>query len=347
MVVNHFGWFSQNNAGDDLMEVELGKLFSLGGRHTVRSFGNAQGGAAWQGADAFVIGGGGIILPDFWAFRGDGLDRLKRSGKPIAFVNVNLIPSSLTEEAFATKLRSLNARWWVRDEVSLTHLQQAGITNASLVPDVSFQPETPRSPALARAGEGRKLYVIPNVYPLSGLYGADMQSFLVAERTARELAQFLDWMTVWGWRIVFLPFHTSPEVDDRTVCGHLFGLMKKKSLATVLWDAPDWKGARQLVQTDASFVLTQRYHGATLSLAAGVPTVMVYNHSKNSSLLADLDIADCGVDQAVITQPALIAAAQAAEKKSAENDWDWYLCEARSRWRQFINEWATFLEGDH
>jgi len=345
------GFYSHFNAGDDLMADELPHVLFCGGKHRVNVFSDESGPGVSNGKtdtsylshDVIVIGGGGVVAKDLWAFGEHRMDDLIASGKKVAFVNVNIVPTDICKDnsAFVEDLKRLNAQWWVRDMKSVELLAQIGIT-ASYVPDISMRvgvvpPYMPRGK--------KRLAVFLNHYAFSDFFdrGSSVDRNLLAFRNMRAIAEYLDWMTQWGWKPTFWPAQAHGEIDDRIVSACVYGMMKNKECATWVIDCPRWETlATEIARAD--LVLSMRYHSTTMAAACGTPLLDITFHPKNREFLAEAGLTDVSVDFNSVTQNRLIAATQIAEKEGFAENLRKFREDAQIGWARFDQEWETFLD---
>lgn len=349
MTIALCGFYAKYNFGDDLMAHHLSKVLSVNDTHNVRIFSdksldNVENGLLSSGhldCDVIVIGGGGIVNTDFWAFKNDGLTKLKNSQKPIAFVNVNITQDILKDSQLIEDLKSLKARWWVRNRQSVDTLTEIGIS-ASLVPDVSFRPGVVAP--YNKMGGKKQLSVFLNSYVFNDLIHNDnVNQFVQALHNCRLIAQFCDWMTTFGWNITFFSAHTAKYVDDRIPSAFVFGTMENKDSAKWVAESLAWDDLiREITHSD--LVLSMRFHSTTTALAAGVPCIDITHHEKNKSLLDEMGALCISAEYSSLTHDALIRAAQCAENPTShESKVKAYRSEAVTRWELFDREWSTYL----
>jgi len=344
------GFYAKQNFGDDLMAHHLSKILSVNGTHTVHLFSdktsdlieNGYSTNAHLSCDIIVIGGGGIVNPDFWAFKNGGLERLKHLNKPVAFINVNVTPEILKNQPFIEDLKALKAKWWVRTRQSADILAQIGIA-ASIVPDVSFRSGVvPRRHSL---GGNKKMAVFLNSYVFNDLMNNnDVGQFIQALHNIRIIAGFCDWLTDFGWNITFYAAHTARVVDDRIPSALAFGIMKNKDNVQWLPEPVSWDKLVQEIST-SDMVMSMRFHSTTCALSAGVPCIDITHHAKNKSLIDEIGISPVSVEYNSLTHESLIKAAQYAENSAAYvskvND---YCSESLTRWDLFDSEWSTYTK---
>jgi polysaccharide pyruvyl transferase WcaK-like protein len=288
-----------------------------------------------------VIGGGGIINPDFWVFKNDGMNKLKLSNKPVVFINVNITSEIVKNIQFVEDLKSIKARWWVRTQQSVDILAKIGISS-SLLPDVSFRP------GVVQQYQGllgkKKMSVFLNSYVFNNLIHNDnVKDFITALHNIRLISQYCDWMTKFGWNVTFFSAHTAKFVDDRIPSVLAFGSMTKKDNAQWIAEPQSWDDlTREISHSD--LVVSMRFHSTTTAIAAGVPCVDITHHAKNKSLLDEIGIQQISAEYSSLTHDSLIKATQYAENSPTyTTKTNAYRLEAATRWELFDHEWQTFL----
>lgn len=339
------GFYGKSNFGDDLMADCLAERLSRGGHLVEHYSDNAKGSIrnglrdqSYLDADVVVIGGGNIVGPGFWAFKDGGLERL-RGVKRLLFLNVGVTQDYLSDEEFVGGLTGAGGRWWVRDRESVSILGRLGI-EAQYLPDVSF--------TLTSEAERKEkvMAVFLNDYPFSDLHRDDsVEKFLRATSAAKLVARHLDWMADFGWSVKFVPCHVSKAVDDRLPAAAVYGWMKRRHSAEVIWSPLSWREVFDEV-SGASLVLSMRYHASTCAFATGTPTLDLTHHAKNQRLLSSLGAQACSADIWSATHGELIRATQEAERFGPEAGMS-LKEEADELWRQFDLEWRELtLDGE-
>lgn len=332
------------------MAYHLSKTLSCNDEHTIHVFSDKSIDGVENGmisgshlqCDVIVIGGGGIVNPDFWAFKNGGLTKIIESQKPVAFININVTSEVTKNPEFAEMLRALKAKWWVRTKQSAEHLAEIGIAS-TVVPDISFR--TGVVPAKHTMAGKKKMSVFLNSYVFNDLlHNNDVGQFVQALHNCRVIAKYCDWMTKFGWNITFYSAHTAKMVDDRIPSALVFGTMTEKSSANWVSEPLSWDElVREISHSD--LVLSMRFHSTTTALSAGVPCVDITHHAKNKSLIEEIGIQPVSVEYALLTHDALVKAAQFAENSPIyETKVHAYCSEAVTRWELFDHEWNTFLK---
>lgn len=343
------GFYGKFNFGDDLVADCLSKILATNG-NKVFVFSDTEGNNVLNGfktkeyinCDIIVIGGGGIISPNFWLFRNERLTELIKAKKNIFFLNVNLTKDILTNTSFTNKLKRLNAQWYVRDHYSIELLGKINI-KASFLPDISTY--TSLMPQELDKKDERKLSVFLNSYILNNIASNNTEDFIKAHENIRIIAHYLDWMTTFGWKIYFYPCQTTDEFDDRICSSYTYLLMKKKTCAQWINQSLNWTQMVTVIKS-SGLVLSMRFHSTTIALVNNIPTIDIVHHDKNKNLLNDLNVPQLMVDYRGLTEDKLIKASQYAEKLEYKTNVSKIYSQSEALWHNFINEWTHLSKGD-
>jgi polysaccharide pyruvyl transferase WcaK-like protein len=338
------GFYGKSNFGDDLMADCLPEVLSLGGRHNVTVFSDCESHGVksaknelnYFNYDVVVIGGGGIINPKFWAFKKAELEKLIQSQAPIFFLNVNVTEDFNLEQGFPEQIARLNARWWVRDDFSHTILAKHGI-QSKVLPDISFRITNHSMPK-----DQKKLLFFPNAYLLNKLFCKNNTlDYIKAHESAFTIANFLDWMAHFGWKIEFIPSQTGKDFDDRIVGGLIYSLMQRKDVAFWQSNSLPWVNIIHKI-CESDLVISMRYHASTVSIASGVSLIDITHHAKNKNLMRDLNLESVSVDYDALSHNALVSAANNSHMiKSSEINL--FNQMAKKSWDEFIVEWSLIM----
>lgn len=308
------GFYGKGNFGDDLMAMHLPKLLNMEGDAHVELYsdclaGNINDGrdGSWARAHVLAIGGGGIVSPKFWLFtQQENRERVANMDK-VVFVNVNVTKEFDDDPDFAAWLRSLQALWFVRDNDSIHILRKHGIS-AQYLPDLGFLRTVSHGSWLPGSKE---LSVFLNGNAFTDYFHIrDGNASLRSEVGARTIAEFLDWMTGFGWRVTFFGAHPHGREDDRVISGTVSRIMRSESR----WITDRLKPHEILnAVNNSGFVLSMRYHATIAALAKGIPVIDVTFHDKSRKMLYNLGHGQRACDLDTVTMDALIAAAAYTE----------------------------------
>ena len=344
------GFYGKHNFGDDLMAYHLPRIVSCNNQYEVQLFSDVDTDNIKNGLksedyleyDIIVIGGGGIIAPNFWAFTKGRLEKLIACKKDICFLNVNVIEDLLDESQFVDKLKTLNARWWVRDLDSVEILKKLGII-AYYLPDVSTLKDVV-SPSL-RTSENKKLSVFLNSYILENLSSNNVSDFLLAHQNIRVLAKFLDWMIHFNWEVTFYPCQCSPYYDDRISAALTYSLIDNKNKAKWETNSVNWQDMLDEI-IDSDLLISMRYHPTIIALSNNIPVIDITHHNKNKHILQQLNLDNLiSANYKSLDIDQLIVCAQNAENKTLyANQIDLFKKESTTCWMQFETEWNLYLQ---
>lgn len=305
--------------GDDLMQHQLGGILSDCGFSEVGIYSDCEYFHVKNGleddsylkADVIVIGGGGIIDPEFWVFSEGRIDKLLESGKKLVFLNVSVYQSILQQPEFVQKLTKMHGVWYVRDQKSRDLLKSVGI-EARIVPDVLFS----KPPQDLPPKDTRLMLVYPNYYAFDGHFNGtgNWDDTLMYFMSVKILAQFIDWMTTFGWRVSIVSAQTSQHVDDRIIASTIYGHVKNKD--SVNWvDFPLEYTEHEDLISQAKLVVSMRYHSSAMAVKHSVPCIDIIHHDKNAGLWDDVGVYDNRVT-IPFNMDNLIDAANASDKQS-------------------------------
>ena len=331
------GFYGKNNFGDDLMQDCLSEILSnKKNKVTVFSDGcslgveNGLSNKSYLHSDLIVIGGGGIISKDFWIFKNNGFDDLINSWRPIYFLNVNVYADVLNDKIFSFKLKSLNAKWWVRDSESKNNLKKIGI-ESEIMPDVIFY----KTDSIITKEVKKKLIFFPNYYSFSrGLEGTSLESWILLQRNITTFANYFNWLISFGWKIT-ISFTQHGLIDDRTIGGMIYAQIKDKS--KVNWDLKivNWEDKIKFI-TEHDFVVSMRYHTSLAAVMNGIPCIDVVHHDKNKYFWKDLQFNNKTLNIYTIDNQ------QLCEMTDFSNDFSCYLSKindyrilANNKWKEF------------
>ena len=342
------GFYGKQNAGDALLQYHLSLFLESDGACEVTAYSDANWGGAAKSvgnshldADVVVIGGGGVVLPDFWALRPESLDALIASRKVVAFVNVNIPEYAFRDAAFVAKLKALEAFWWVRDEASLALLREQGMGGFYL-PDVAFRAGV-APPRRSHAGP-KRLTLFLNHYVFAELSkpACGGLSFLTTLRALHLIADYVSWMTDFGWHVTLFPSQTSADNDDRVWGGQLYGLCRNKHRVKWLKGTPDWREMTKIIAS-SDLVVSTRFHSTALAMASGVPFVDITHHAKNREMLKDAGCLACSIEYDELCHRHFVEATVRAESGSVTTAVAEYSALAQARWIDFKRQWAYLI----
>jgi polysaccharide pyruvyl transferase WcaK-like protein len=298
--------------GDDLMQLRLSQIIGQETQNlTIYSdcqcagIENGLDSDAYLHSDLIIIGGGGVISPDFWAFSGGRMDKL--AGKNLVFFNVSVYESDLTNIEFSAKLANLKALvWYVRDSKSQTLLDAVGI-NSVLLPDVIFasQPEEESS------DDSRLMLVYPNYYAFARNFELErnLETSVNYLSFSMTMAKYIDWMAEFGWNVKLIAAQTDRFVDDNIVSASIYSFVKNKN--AVEWvKEPLLFTEHESIISKSKLVVSMRYHSSLMAVKHGVSCLDIVHHDKNRGLWEDVGFGD-NVIELPLSIPVMIEATEA------------------------------------
>lgn len=321
--------------GDDLMQCKLGEIFSPElcdlTIYSDCACGDIQNGLdsdKYLKSDIIVIGGGGLVNPDFWAFRDGRIEKMIASQKRVIFLNVNIYEQEVKNAVFCKQLKFLDAIWFVRDSKSKSLLKSIGV-DSFLLPDIalSIPPQDIRE-------DSRRMLIYPNYYAFAKHFTEDgnFKDTLEFMNYTSNLADFIDWMDTFGWRTSIVPAQTSRFVDDRIMGAAIYACIKNKESVNWITSPLSYVEHEKLIG-ESKLVISMRYHSSILAIKHGVACLDIVHHDKNRGLWEDI-----GLSRNVVDMPfdsgRLISAAEylAHERTEYKSKTTSYVKEALHQW---------------
>ena len=304
------GFYGKNNMGDDLMQHHLATILQQGNPKKLTIFSDCNSGSAQNGlrSDRFMnsstifIGGGGIIEPDFWAFRDGRLQEMLIEKKEVVFLNVSVYESLKQNLVFQEQLRLLNAEWIVRDNRSATILSSIGIESL-VVPDVAFS-YTSESQAGGLWGkdyiaqhfktpddDDNVMLFYPNYYAFAKNFGGNntFEDSIKYMSFTLNMARFIDWMASFGWKTFIMPAQTDKYIDDRLIGAAIYAQVRIKELVTWIPDTISFAHHESAISR-VKLILSMRYHASVLAIKNNIPCIDILHHDKNRGLWEDVGL---------------------------------------------------------
>ena len=336
MKISLCGFYGKNNFGDDLMQDCLSDVLSKIGKVSVYSdieTSNIKDGTKCKDylkSDLIVIGGGGIVSDNFWIFKNGGIDELISSCKRVVFLNVNVYSDLAWNKNFLSKIKSLNADWWVRDSESKKILSSVDI-NSEILPDVSFY----KTNSHIKKTNNKQLILFPNYYAFfKSFTGSSVNDWVLLQRNILVIADYLNWMISFNWNIT-ISFCQYGQVDDRAIGGMIYSLIKDKS--KVVWDLSpiSWEEKVNLIKKH-DFVLSMRYHSTLVAVMNGIPCVDIVHHDKNKFFWKDLQFTNKSLNMYTIDIEQLCKMSDFSKEFSDYlNKARFYCEESKEKWNEF------------
>lgn len=302
-----FGWYGQNNLGDEVFKVCFRQLWP----DADLTFGNAlpaninsQYGALW-------VGGG--------SFLDQPILNIDNVTIPILFLGVG-VSASLPE---CNKRALKRAKLVVcRDSKSYDNLPTR--ENAQFASDLVFSRKelTP-----LHLPQEKQITLILNDF-LTPVGGAvpDWRS-LSYYWFLQEFSKIMDRYAVQDYKIKLIPMCVNPRFDDRRIAAALQGRSAYPHRYDWVLNPVTELELRTEISKSA-FVITQRFHGLVYSILEQRHCLTICTHDKFNSLIADLNIT--GLDYYGITDTRF----RDALDKVTQNPFDYshYIESSRSTW---------------
>ena len=252
-----YGWYHQDNLGDDLFAEAFELLFP----DFSFTFTNCLTVAQAESCDALILGGGSFL--DNPVRHEPGATEAA-SRRPVMYVGVGL-----ETEVHPDHRRLISSAKLV-----------AARSRAERVPGALPMPDLVTALQAGRRSEVPKtLLFLPNVAVLPTR--ADPQWKHAAwAYFASECSQFLDELVQDGWRVSLMAMCRSAKLDDEWASSAIVSQMASRERAMLRSERP--AGGAEALRMFSSYaaVVTQRFHGVVLAELAGTPCVSVAHHDK-------------------------------------------------------------------
>ncbi len=333
------GFYGKKNFGDELMQDYLSELLCFdddqdeisvySDNHVfdsslaVREIKNGIEDKSYLDADVIVIGGGGIIDPNFWIFRDKGIEKLM--GRKVIFLNVSIYRGAVVNKWFMFSLKQLHASWYVRDHASVEMLEESEIS-ATYLPDIIFHrdPSTTafkcRDIAFNRLSSGsdtiKRAAIYPNAYAFMSK-GARTMEYLRAQMAAMNIQAFCDILVREGWEITIVAAQTDRVVND-AVCGALiFNGIADKQKVTWQSAALSYQEHIELIQSQ-NLIVSMRFHSSLAAIKYGIPCIDIIHHDKNRTAWTDARFIDNLLDYHCFNEKSLTDAKAFLDKNEGD-----------------------------
>src|SRR5271154_7164691 len=265
MKVLVYGWYHQDNIGDDLFVEAYQHLFP----QLQFTFTEVITSEKLQQVDIVFFGGGSFLL-DRPRIDDDALVLLET--KKIFYIGVGVegaihpIHLQLMSQALLVAIRSPDKIKSMKDINS----------NVMLIPDLvySLQDKVVRS-----IPDSKSVLFLSNVSVLPHITNPHWKH-AAWEYFKSECSQFFDWLVNNGYQIKLFSMCRSDKLDDDWVSNELISHMENRDRNHLLQDRPH--SIQDITKLFSQFdtVITQRFHGIVLSEMSGVPYVAIHHHDK-------------------------------------------------------------------
>lgn len=261
------GWYDKKNTGDESYKLAFPICFP----DIEFVFSDTP-----QPADAYVLGGGDIIVPSFLS----SMDAIKQK-KTILSVSINKHDENVLLKDYA--------QVFVRDMQSLLVVSEIGI-KASFCPDLAFSLTANPS----RGKELRRDYfrkekaehydkvvgIVINAH-LSTYSGSSAAEAYQFDNFCFEMAKTIDETDA---SFMFIPFGKTMPWDDRSSNSIVANRCKFWKKNIVIYDEMSVQDTLDLISS-ANCMVSTRLHSTIFSLVAGTPLLDITHNHKNRNLL--------------------------------------------------------------
>jgi len=268
-----FGWYGQNNLGDEVFKISFRQLWPA---HDL-TFGNTLPKNINTNYDELWVGGG--------SFLDQPIINIDSVAIPIRFIGVGVSSSLPQCNQNALERAKLIV---CRDSLSYSNLSNK--SNAILASDLVFARTDLKPLKLQKTNQ---ITIILNDFltPVGG--SVPEWRSLSYYWFLQEFSKILDRFALQDYKIKLLPMCINPRFDDRRIAAAVVG--RSQYPHRYEWQLEPV--AEMNFRTEISrstFVITQRFHGLIYSLIEQCPCVTICTHDKFNSLTRDLNIP--GVD---------------------------------------------------
>src|SRR5574338_98571 len=259
-----YGWYNQNNLGDELFKDAFKSLFprfDFLSTDYIRVEHLAD-------IDAIFIGGGSLIGEPLRLASNVTMDDVKKI--PIFYIGVGAetgVHDSHKELVSLAKLIAL------RSYANYDNIKRDN-SNVMVIPDLVYN--LFGSKAIQK--KPNSLLVIPNILVVPK-WNSPHWKHAAWEYFKVEFAQYLDELLDKKWTIHFLPFCINNQWNDCFAAGEIISRMSNIKEKALL-DKPDNIERSIKLISEYRMVITQRFHGAILSDMAETPCLTIHHQDK-------------------------------------------------------------------
>lgn len=283
-MVNVFGYYGHNNAGDEAFKLVFDQVFE--GR-AVKYLARIEN---LPEAHRPLVVGGGALLNDYFL-------RPIRDVRNIHLVGCSL-PYGVADTAKVGALAGQVKTLLIRSRADVTALREAGLP-AEFVPDIVFALDRTPEPvpqellaswtALPPRQYGRHAQTA--IVCLSDDYHvayseAKPAGFTRIEAFKNELAQALDTISE-KFNLLFLPFSVWYSARDYLFAHDVVRRMRRRELALVVERSLSPERIMDVIAATPGIVISMKYHGLVFGLAAGRFCINIGSTRKNRDLMVD------------------------------------------------------------
>jgi len=252
-------------------------------------------------SDLAIIGGGGIITPQFWFFKEEIYKKLNK--QKLVLFNVNFTKESIP----ILKNDQLDIDLIIVRDLYSFDLAKSILKDRSvevlLAPDISTLDISRKY----QYSENDYISVCLNHYVLKDFFTNDLRKRVYAEKFLLELSSFLNWSKVFNNKIQLIPSQLDKQINDNTANALIDGYINGSDH----WVTNNLNIEEYLISS--KLIISMRYHTTLFAIKYGIPFIDISHHSKNRNLLEDSRLSDHLVDYWSVSKDLLIQKAEKAK----------------------------------
>jgi polysaccharide pyruvyl transferase WcaK-like protein len=258
-----YGWYHQENLGDDLFIEAFKSLFPT----FTFNFVNQITVSNLENADAVFIGGGSF-LGEPLIFDADSWNLLLT--KKIFYLGVGAETNIHPSHYQLLKMAKLVA---IRSPSALKKMKTIN-DHTTVIPDLVYH----LFPKIAESKIENSVLVLPNMVVVPS-WNDPHWMHAAWDYFKTEFAQFLDGLVRDGFQLNFLPLCTNSEFNDELAASEIIGRMQLRSNQYFLEKKNDFQSITELMSR-YNVVITQRYHGIVLAEMSQTSCLTIHHHDK-------------------------------------------------------------------
>ena len=290
-----YGWYHQDNLGDDLFVEAFKKLFP----EFEFTFSNFLTRSQVRRCDAVFFGGGSFLDNPV---RGEAGIVEAVAKRKVLYVGVGL----------ETSFDPDHVRLMKRSKMVAARSRHEAFEGALKIPDLVYSLSGDRA-----AARKKRLLFLPNVAVVPTRKDPQWKHAAWGYFKS-ECSQFLDESVDAGYEVSLLPMCRSSKMDDGWAAAELVSQMEYRERSLILSDSPKTASESIALFSSYSAVVTQRFHGIVLAEMSGVRCVAIAHHDK----LATSGAGCTSIPYYGVTKVALRSALEAARPAGPRKDDD-------------------------
>ena len=259
-----YGWYHQENLGDDLFMDAFRALWPT----FDFKFVNIILSQDLKKADAVFIGGGSFLGEALVVENQETYQELKE--KRVFYIGVGAETKIHATHYELIRLAELIA---VRSSKKINPITDIN-RNVMVIPDLVHY----LKPSNSIVKLDKSVLVIPNIAVVPQ-WNDDHWKHAAWDYFRTEFAQFLDNLVEDGHTLHFLPLCTNYYLDDRMAAAEIVNRMVCRSNKYLLPKKNDLSSVTETMSR-YNLVITQRYHGIVLAEMTGTPYISISHHDK-------------------------------------------------------------------